>query len=156
MIEKDGPGVLDVYKKGLDARIATFQTEVPPWEEWWTGHHHHSCFVYEADGEVKGWSALSPVSKRDVYRGVCELSIYVDPEYSHKGIGTKLLEKTIESSEQEGIWTLFSSVFPENIPSLKLHERFGFRVIGRREKIAQLDGVWKDTIILERRSTVIS
>ena len=99
-----------------------------------------------------GWVALSPVSTREVYKGVVEISIYIDTNILGKGIGSKLMEKVILSSENYGIWTLHSSIFPENKATLKLHERYGFRVIGFREKIAQLDGKWRNTILLERRS----
>ena len=103
-------------------------------------------------GQVLGWIALSPVSARDAYKGVAEVSIYVDTQFTGKGIGSTLMEKMILSSEEHGIWTLFSSVFPENMATLKLHEKFGFRIIGDREKIAKLDGKWRNTLILERRS----
>jgi phosphinothricin acetyltransferase len=101
-----------------------------------------------------GWVALSPVSARKVYSGVSEVSIYIDTKELGKGIGSKLMEKVIVSSEKEGIWTLCSSVFPENTATLKLHHKFGFRIIGRRERIAQLDDKWRDTILLERRSII--
>lgn len=152
MQTEDSTAVLDIYKMGIETRNATFETEVPSWQQWDNSHVHHSRFVFLDKGKVMGWSALSPISERCVYRGVAEISIYVDTRFSGKGIGSKLLERTIASSEENEIWSLYSSVFPENKATLRLHEKFGFRVIGYREKIAQLDGKWRDTLLLERRS----
>ena len=102
-----------------------------------------------------GWVALSPVSAREVYKGVAEVSIYVGEKYLGQGIGTKLMQTVIESSEANGIWTLYTSLFPENEASVRLHKKFGFREVGIREKIARLDDVWRNTLILERRSKVV-
>lgn len=148
----DGPRILEIYQMGLETRNATFETQVPSWTDWDSKHLRHPRFVYEEDGNIVGWIALSPVSTRKVYEGVAEVSIYIDKRWVGKGIGSQLMEKLIQSSEEHGIWTLFSSVFPENDATLKLHAKFGFRVIGRRETIAQLDHQWRDTILLERRS----
>ena len=148
----DARKVLDIYGKGLETRMATFETTVPSWDSWDNNHHRHSRFVYEENGKIMGWAALSPVSKRSVYAGVAEVSIYVDPELFGRTIGSQLMEKLIISSEENGIWTLYSSIFRENRPSFRLHEKFRFRQIGYREKIAKLDGQWKDTLLLERRS----
>lgn len=154
MIIRDSSRVLEIYQMGLDTRNATFETIVPTWNDWDTKHTKHSRFVY-LDGEnILGWIALSPVSTRKVYEGVAELSIYVDTNFLGKGIGSKLMEKMIESSEKNRIWTLYSSIFPENMATLKLHNKFRFRVIGTRERIAKLDGKWRDTLLLERRSKV--
>jgi len=155
MTADDISRVLAIYKMGLDTRMATFETVVPSWNDWNSKHLKHSRLVYSEIGKIFGWSALSSVSTRLVYKGVAEISIYVDTENLCKGIGSQLMHKLITSSEQNGIWTLYSSVFPENIGTLKLHDKFGFRIIGIREKIAQLDGKWKDTILLERRSKII-
>ena len=155
MLQNDGERVLEIYRMGLDTRNATFETNVPTWEEWNSKHLTHSRFVAEEDGLVTGWAALSPFSSREAYRGVAELSIYVATGFRGRKIGSDLMEQIIISSEHNGIWTLFSSVFPENEATLKLHTKFGFREIGRRERIARLDGVWRDTILLERRSFVI-
>lgn len=152
---EDGARVLEIYKMGLDTRNATFETEVPSWMDWDRKHLPHSRFVYFEDGKIYGWVALSPVSTRKVYHGVAEISIYTDTLHLRKGIGSQLMEKVIISSEENGIWTLYSSVFPENVATLKLHEKFDFRIIGTREKIAKLDNVWRDTILLERRSRKI-
>ena len=155
MLQNDGERVLEIYRMGLDTRNATFETNVPTWEEWNSKHLTHSRFVAEEDGLVTGWAALSPFSSREAYRGVAELSIYVATGFRGRKIGSDLMEQIIISSEHNGIWTLFSSVFPENEATLKLHRKFGFREIGRRERIARLDGTWRDTILLERRSAIV-
>lgn len=155
MRHTDGNQVLEIYKMGIETRNATFETSIPSWDEWDSKHIKHSRFVFEQNGVILGWVALSQVSPRYVYRGVAEVSIYIDLNHSNKGVGSKLMDIVIHSSENNGLWTLQSSVFPENIATLKLHQKFGFRVIGYREKIAFLDGVWRNTIILERRSRVI-
>lgn len=152
MTLNEGKRVLEIYKMGLETRNATFETNVPSWEDWDSKHLKHSRFVYLESETVLGWAALSPVSARKVYEGVAELSIYIDTNSLGKGIGSKLMERIIISSEMHGIWTLFSSVFPENKATIKLHNKFGFRVIGSREKIAKLDNQWRDTVLLERRS----
>lgn len=149
---QDAGAVLAIYGAGLETRLSTFETTIPSWDSWDENHHKHSRFVFEENGKVVGWAALSPVSKRAVYAGVAEVSIYIDPDYFGKKIGSKLMERLIESSENNGIWTLYSSVFPENKATMALHEKFGFRLIGYREKIGKLDGKWRDTMLLERRS----
>jgi L-amino acid N-acyltransferase YncA len=153
MLQNDCERVLEIYRMGLETRNATFETNVPSWQEWDSKHLPHSRFVSENVGIVTGWVALTPFSLREVYNGVAEVSIYVADGFRGKNIGKDLLEKVIISSEENGIWTLVSSVFPENEATLKLHTKFGFRVIGKRERIARLDGKWRDTILLERRST---
>ncbi|CAM1371620.1 GNAT family N-acetyltransferase [Tenacibaculum xiamenense] len=146
--------VARIYQEGIETKKATFRTVVPSWIDWDNGHHNHSRFVAVINSKVVGWCALAPVSTRFEYRGVAEVSIYIALSHLGKGIGTILMEKLISSSEENNIWTLYSSLFPENVGSMKLHEKNGFRLIGRREKIAQLDGAWKDTILYERRSTL--
>lgn len=155
MAINDANRVLEIYSMGLATRLATFETQVPSWSAWDLKHLNHSRLVYTEAEKVLAWAALTPVSTREVYRGVAELSIYVDTNYLGKGIGSKLMEELITSSENYGIWTLQASVFPENTATLKLHEKHGFRVVGRKERIAQLDGKWKDTVALERRSTKV-
>lgn len=155
MLNSDSQKVLEIYRMGLETKNATFEISVPSWQEWDSKHLRHSRFVSEEDSIIAGWAALSPFSSREVYKGVAELSIYVATGFRGKKIGSALMEKLITSSELNGIWTLVSSVFPENEATLKLHAKFGFRVIGRRERIAKLDGIWRDTILLERRSTII-
>jgi L-amino acid N-acyltransferase YncA len=155
MKQSDSQRVLEIYQLGLETRNATFETDVPDWNDWNSKHLKNSRFVYENNNIVLGWVALSPVSARKVYEGVAEISIYVDTNFLGQGIGSALMEKVIISSESNGIWSLFSSVFPENGATLKLHDKFGFRMVGRREKIARLDGEWKDTILFERRSKYV-
>jgi len=155
MLDSDGFRVIDIYKIGIETRNATFETTIPSWSEWDSKHIQHSRFVYDENGLVLGWAALSQVSARMVYRGVAEVSIYIDLDYSRKGIGSKLMNELIQSSEKNRIWTLQSSVFPENNATIRLHEKFGFRVVGSREKIALHHGKWRDTLILERRSKVV-
>jgi L-amino acid N-acyltransferase YncA len=153
MRQEDSKSVLEIYRMGLETRNATFETTVPSWHDWDSKHLHHSRIVYEENGIVAGWAALTPYSARDVYRGVAELSIYVADGFRGKRIGSALMQHIITLSEHNGIWTLYSSVFPENEATLRLHRNNGFREIGRRERIAQLDNKWRDTILLERRST---
>jgi L-amino acid N-acyltransferase YncA len=155
MQQSDGSRVLEIYKSGLDTKNATFETQVPSWPDWDSKHLKHSRFIYEEEGAILGWAALSPVSSREAYKGVVEVSIYIDTNFIGKGIGSKLMKQLIEASEKNGIWTLFSSVFPENIATIKLHEKFGFRNIGFREKIALHFGKWRNTIIMERRSKIV-
>jgi L-amino acid N-acyltransferase YncA len=152
IIPEDGPRILEIYKMGIDTGNATFETNVPLWADWDSKHLKHSRFVYIENDKIQGWIALSAVSARKVYDGVAEVSVYVDTDFRGKGIGSKLLDKVIVSSEINGIWTISSSVFPENTATLKLHAKHGFRIIGKRERIAQLDGKWRDTVLLERRS----
>ncbi len=152
---EDGPAILAIYESGIATRNATFETAAPSWERWDRRHHAHSRLVYEEDGQVVGWVALAPVSSRQAYSGVAEVSIYVAPEARGRGIGTRLMERVIASSEAHDIWTLYAALFPENEASVRLHERCGFRRIGTRERIARLDGVWRDTLIMERRSQVV-
>ena len=155
MKKSDGPSVLEIYAYGLETRMATFETEIPTWAQLDQKWHKHSRFVYEQKGKVAGWVALIPVSNRDVYRGVAEVSIYVARGALGKSIGSQLMPRVIQSSEQNGIWTLYASMFPENIATVRLHQKNGFRKIGIREKIACLDGVWKDTLIMEKRSKTV-
>ena len=152
MLEGDSENVLEIYRMGLESKNATFETIVPTWQEWNSKHLSHSRFVSVSDGNVVGWAALTPFSNREVYQGVAEVSIYVANGFHGKKVGSGLMEQIIISSELYGIWTLVSSVFPENEATLKLHTKFGFRIIGKREKIARLDGLWRDTKLLERRS----
>ncbi|MEH7305110.1 GNAT family N-acetyltransferase [Neobacillus drentensis] len=155
MLEEDWDQVREIYQEGISTGNATFQKESPTWEAWDIGHILECRIVARLDDKVLGWAALSPVSSRCVYAGVAEVSIYVGQSSQGKGIGSKLLNSLIEKSEQNGYWTLQSGIFPENVTSLKLHSRYGFREVGRRERIGQLDGVWRDTILLERRSSAV-
>jgi phosphinothricin acetyltransferase len=148
----DWPEVSRIYAEGIATRNATFETEVPSWEDWNAAHLADHRLVAVAEDDVLGWIALVPASKRPCYRGVAEVSAYVAEEARGQGIGGALLAGLIESAERAGIWTLETGVFPENAPSLVLLKRFGFREVGIRERISQLDGVWRDVVLLERRS----
>ncbi len=144
--------VLGIYKLGIETKNATFNTTVPTWEEWDKGHFQHSRFVVETGNNIAGWIAISPVSTRCSYSGVAEVSVYIHPNFNGLGLASELMKILISESENNGIWTLQSSIFPENKASIKLHEKFGFRKVGYREKISKLDGVWRDTILFEKRS----
>ena len=148
----DASAVLEIYRQGLDTGEASFETEPPDWATWQAKYHPFCRLVWDQDGEVQGWAALAPVSARDCYRGVAEVSIYIATDCFGRGIGNKLMAALVEESERQGIWSLYSSIFPENRATLKLHLRHGFRKVGIRERIAQRDGRWRDTLILERRS----
>ncbi|RUT69496.1 N-acetyltransferase family protein [Flavobacterium cupreum] len=152
---EDWPQVKSIYEKGIETGNATFQTSAPSWTDWDNSHLQSCRIVMENDGSVMGWAALTPVSSRCVYAGVAEVSVYVDPEQSGKGIGLTLLNELINQSETEGIWTLQAGIFPENKASIRIHEKAGFRILGIREKIGKQNGIWRDTALLERRSTRI-
>ena len=153
---EDWPAVAEIYWDGMRDGLATFETEVPAWEEWDRGHLPHHRLVAEILGEVVGFAAFAPASSRRCYAGVAENSVYVARSARGLGIGRALLEALIEEAEEAGIWTIQTSIFPENRASLALHERCGFRVVGKRERIARRDGIWRDTLFLERRSEVVT
>ena len=155
LLSDDWPEVARIYLEGIETGNATFETEVPSWEEWDAAHLGSHRFVAERDGRVVGWIALLPVSTRPCYAGVAEVSLYVSEEARAQGVGRELLAAAIERAERGGIWTLQTSVFPENEPSLRLLRRFGFREVGTRERIGRLHGIWRDTVLVERRSEVI-
>ncbi|MDO7885304.1 GNAT family N-acetyltransferase [Hymenobacter cheonanensis] len=150
------PAVRAIYEAGIATGQATFTTEAPGWEAWDAGHLPHCRLVAAAaDGQVLGWAALSPVSSRCVYAGVAEVSIYIVAEARGRGVGRQLLAALVAAAEQHGLWTLQAGIFPENAASLALHAGQGFRTVGRRERISQLRGQWRDTLLLERRSAVV-
>jgi len=151
----DWPEVARIFEEGIRTGNATFETEVPSWEAWDDAHLPAHRLVAERDGRVVGWIALAPVSPRKCYAGVAEVSTYVAEDARGEGVGRELLAALIESSERGGIWTLETGVFPENEPSLRLLQRFGFRVVGTRERIGRMHGMWRDVIFLERRSEVV-
>jgi L-amino acid N-acyltransferase YncA len=154
MRPRDWEQVRSIYLEGIRTGHATFETDAPTWEKWDEVHLEIARLVVREGDRVLGWAALSPTSKRKVYRGVAELTVYVAENARGAGIGRKLLEALIQESEEHGIWTLQASIFPENTASVKLHLRSGFREVGRRERIAMLNGVWRDTLLFERRSTL--
>ena len=154
MTEEHWPVVREIYEQGIATKNATFATAAPDWAEWDARHLLICRLAAICDGDVVGWTALSPVSSRQVYRGVQEVSVYVAQSARGQGIGLALLNALVIESERNGIWTLQAGIFAENTASIHLHEKAGFRVVGRREKIAQLDGGWRDTVLMERRSKV--
>jgi len=151
----DWPAVRRIYAEGISTGRATFDTEIPAWEVWDAGHLPAPRLVAKEDAQVVGWAALGPVSARPCYRGVAEVSIYVAGAAQGRGAGGALLDALVAASEPAGIWTLHSSIHADNSVSLRLHLRAGFRVVGRRERIARRADGWADTVILERRSAVV-
>jgi L-amino acid N-acyltransferase YncA len=148
------PSVKKIYEEGIATGNATFQTAAPEWEEWDAAHVKNSRLVAVEKNEILGWAALTAVSGRCVYAGVGEISVYVAAAARGKGIGKKLLQALIEESEKNNFWTLQAGIFTENKSSIKIHEDCGFRIIGSREKIGQMNGVWRDTLLMERRSKI--
>jgi L-amino acid N-acyltransferase YncA len=148
----DWPAVRDIYEAGIATGHATFETGAPTWPQWDHTHVAEHRLIATVADDVAGWAALSAVSDRCVYGGVVENSIYIHPDHRNHGVGRALLAALIASSEAAGIWTVQTGIFPENTASVVLHQRCGFRIVGRRERIGQLDGVWRDTLFLERRS----
>ena len=148
----DWPFVRSIYLEGIATGNATFETEAPSREEWNASHLVSVRLVARDEDRLIGWAALSEISRRQVYSGVAEVSVYVAHDSRGKGVGRALLEQLIAESEQNGIWTLQASVFPENVATIALHRACGFREVGRRERISKLNGSWRDTILLERRS----
>jgi len=152
MTSADWPAVHDIYAEGIATGNATFETAVPDWTKWDDAHRKECRLVARNDYETLGWAALGPVSSRQVYAGVAEVSIYVARSARGRGIGRALLTALIEASEQAGIWTLQAGIFPENVVSIQLHKACGFREVGLRQRLGQLAGVWRDVCLLERRS----
>jgi phosphinothricin acetyltransferase len=150
----DWDDVSRIYAEGIATRLATFETEVPAWEEWDRAHLPGHRLVARDGGRVVGWAALAPVSSRCVYAGVAEVSVYVAADARGRGVGTALLAALVESSEAGGLWTLEAGILPENEASVRMHERRGFRVVGRRERLGRMQGEWRDVLLLERRSAV--
>ena len=153
MHSQDWQAVKDIYTEGIGTGNATFEQNAPDWEQWNAAHVTHGRLVAkDNNGTIIGWAALTPVSGRCVYAGVGEVSVYVSESARGKGLGKLLLQKLIEESEANNIWTLQAGIFPENIASVKLHESCGFRIVGTRERIGQMNSRWRDTVLLERRS----
>ena len=146
------PGVARIYAEGIATGNSTFETDVPSWERWDSDHLPEHRFVALCADRVVGWAAVAPVSSRCVYEGVVENSVYVSTGDRGKGVGRLLLEQLVESTEAAGVWTIQAGMFPENIASIELHEALGFEIVGRRKRLAQLDGEWRDVLLLERRS----
>jgi phosphinothricin acetyltransferase len=155
LLAEHWPEVARIYAEGIATGDATFETDVPSWEHWDAGHLAEHRFVAVRDGAVVGFVAVSAVSDRCVYGGVVENSVYVAESARGAGVGRRLLERLIASTESAGIWTIQSGIFPENDASLRLHERVGFRVVGRRARLGKLHGTWRDVLFVERRSEAI-
>jgi phosphinothricin acetyltransferase len=155
MKSADWDAVRAIYLEGIATGNATFERTPPSWEKWDTSHLPFARLVARSNGHALGWGALSPVSSRCCYGGVAEVSIYVGKDRRGQGIGAALLRAMIDQSEKSGIWTLQAGIFPENVGSLALVRKCGFREIGRRERLGQMEGVWRDVLLLERRSPVV-
>src|SRR5579862_6314217 len=154
MTPEDWDAVRAIYLEGISTGNATFEKSAPDWPTWDAGHLKSCRFVARLDAEVLGWAALSPVSGRCVYAGVAEVSVYVAERARGRKMGSQLLGALLTASEREGIWTLQAGIFPENVPSIELHKRAGFRIVGTREKLGSMDGRWRDVVLMERRSIV--
>jgi phosphinothricin acetyltransferase len=154
MRPKDWPDVARIFEQGLD--VGTFEESMPTWEDWDAAHLPVGRLVARDGGEVIGWAALAPVSRRDCYRGVVENSVYVAPEARGRGVGRALLEQQCRRADAAGLWTIQAGILAGNDASVALHERCGFRLVGVRERIAQKRGVWRDVIVLERRSVLVA
>lgn len=155
MNASDWEQVAAIYAEGIASGYATFETKVPSYEHWDNNHLSECRLVAVHEEQIVGWAALSPVSSRCVYGGVAEVSVYVGVKSRGLGVGKLLLHQLILDSEIAGYWTLQSGIFPENNGSILLHEKMGFRKIGHRERVGKLDGVWKDNVLFERRSTKV-
>jgi len=153
MLPEDWPEVRRIYLEGIASGNSTFQTEAPTWEQW-DANHLQACRLVAVQGEtVVGWAVLAAISARPVYRGVAEVSVYVTNTVHGHGVGKALMQELVSASEQHGFWTLQAGIFPENVASLAVHARVGFRQVGRRERMGQLGGVWRDVVLVERRVT---
>lgn len=155
MTVEDWPAVRNVYAEGIATGNATFATEIPGWDKWNSSHLPGCRLVASNQEEVIGWAALGLVSARQVYAGVAEVSVYVSTAARGNGVGKALLQALIHESEHNGIWTLQAGIFPENIDSVSLHKSLGFREVGRRERIGKMGNQWRDTLLVERRSSIV-
>ncbi len=155
MSAKDWEQVAAIYLEGIATGHATFETQAPAWDEWDARHLPYSRLVARDGETVKGWAALSPVSSRFVYAGVAEISVYVGKNHRGEGIGKALLEALVNDSENNGVWSLQAGIFPENSRSITMHKQCGFREVGRRERIGKMSGIWRDVVLLERRSQIV-
>jgi L-amino acid N-acyltransferase YncA len=151
MTHDDYESVAAIFAEGIETAVSTFETEVPSWEEWDERHLPEHRLVAELDGDIVGWCAVVPYSSREVYRGVGEESVYVAGRARGGGVGRGLLQALIESARAGGLWTLQAGIFPDNEASLALHRALGFREVGVRDRLGQLDGVWRNVVLLELR-----
>ena len=152
----DWPAVRAIYEQGIATGDATFDTAAPEWAAWDRAHLADHRLVATRDGRVVGWAALAPVSERCAYAGVAEVSVYVAAAATGQGVGLALLRELVRGAEAAGIWTVQAGVFPENAASLALHRRCGFRTVGVRERLGRLHGRWRDVVLLERRSPLVT
>ena len=152
MAPSDWEHVSRIYLEGISTGFATFETQAPKYQDWDRAHTKECRLIAENEGEILGWAALSPVSSRCVYGGVGEVSVYISDKSRGKGVGKLLMQHLIEESEKAGYWTIQSGIFPENLASIKLHEKVGFPYIGKRERVGKIHGVWKDNLLFEKRS----
>ena len=155
MTDKSWSEVARIYESGIATKNATFQTEAPDWDSWDKAHRKDCRLIAVINDTIVGWAALSNVSSRCVYSGVAEVSVYVDSEFRGKGVGDKLMDSLINESEMNGIWSLQAGIFPENIGSINLHHKHGFRTIGIKERIGKMDKTWRDVTMVERRSKTV-
>jgi len=153
MVNDDWPAVREIYAEGIATGNATFATVLPEWEQWNKAHRQDCRLIARSGDRVLGWAALSPASTRAVYAGVAEVSVYIAAQARGRCVGRSLLEALIAESEKAGIWTLQAGIFPENVASIRLHKSCGFREVGERQRISQLAGVWRNVLLLERRSS---
>jgi len=153
---EDWSAVREIYRAGIRAGLATFEVESPAWWEWDSAHHSRHRLVATMGDRIVGWAALAPTSSRRVYAGVAEDSVYVAPDAQGQGIGGALLSALVAGAEADAIWTIEAGIFPENGASVAVHQRCGFRIVGVREKLGRRDGLWRDVLLLERRSPLIS
>lgn len=154
MTDADWPAVRAIYLEGIATGHATFETSAPEWEAWHAGHMKKCRLVARSNGDTVAWAALTPVSGRCVYAGVAEVSVYVAERMRGKKIGQLLLAALADESEKQGIWTLQAGIFPENAASIEVHRRCGFRIVGTREKLGKMNGIWRDVVLMERRSSL--
>lgn len=154
MTTSDWPAVREIYSAGIATGAATFETAVPDWPGWDATHTAHRFVATGPDGAVLGWAACSPVSDRCAYAGVAEVSVYVADLARGRGVGSALLGTLVAATEADGFWTLQAGILAENAASIALHTRHGFRTVGTRERLGRIDGVWRDVVLMERRSTV--
>ena len=155
MLPRDWPQVRAIYLEGIATGNATFAQTAPEWQTWDAEHLAAARLVARAEDRLVGWAALSRVSGRCVYAGVAEVSIYIAEQARGRGVGRQVLDRLVIESEAAGIWTLQAGIFPENAASIALHERAGFRLVGRRERLGQMNGRWRDVVLLERRSRMV-
>jgi phosphinothricin acetyltransferase len=154
-VKSDFPSVKGIYQQGIDSGEATFQEQAKDYDVWNESLLPSCRLVAESNRQIIGWAALSSTSNRCVYSGIAEVSVYVSSNSQGLGVGNSLLEALIKASEEEGIWTLQAGIFPENKASIHIHSKNGFKVLGIREKLGQMNGIWRDIVFMERRSKVV-